>query len=419
MGKAFDIQPTPYGLDTPSEADSGWTAVIVNYNGAPFLDSCILALQRCTLPPAEIIVVDNASQDDSLLELHGFPEVHTIAEHQNHGFAGGANIGLAETETGYALILNPDVQVDPNFGAALVHAFAGNPRLGAAGALLLYPDEETVQHAGGILERPVMTTRHAGYRSRLTELELQEQDVDFVTGAALGLRLAAVREVGGFDEALTPVYYEDVDLCVRLRSAGWQVRFNPYLRAIHHEGVTLGRSESYYRHFHRNRLRFALKHLSGDEWRAEFVPAEIARLRGDFQALEDAAWPEISGAAAVDRLLREGDANEALWEMESLLSPSSLTALPAAVRDARERAAVPTAPLQSRIPLVGRLRNAINDLGPRWYIDTALAEQRRFNESVVEALEAQDRVNREQTATTLLFALLALERVKNAVRLVE
>lgn len=218
-----------------------WTAIVINYNGEGFIEACIQALEACTLRPAEILVVDNGSSDQSLFELNAFPRVQILAQNRNLGFAGGANVGLAAVETDYAVILNPDVEVDSTFGAALVQTLNDNPRIGAAGPLLLYPDGETVQHAGGVLERPLLTTRHHAYGEALATLHLTDRPVDFVTGGAMVLRMTAVADVGAFDTGLSPVYYEDVDLCLRLRQHGWDVLFTPALRALHHEGVTLQR----------------------------------------------------------------------------------------------------------------------------------------------------------------------------------
>lgn len=388
-----------------------WSAVIVNYNGATFLEFCLFALREVALQPHQTIVVDNASTDDSLFELNGFPEAVVLPQEENLGFAGGANLGLTQVETDYAVVMNPDVEVNPDFGNALVGAFDGNRQLGATGALLLYPDRKTVQHAGGILERPLLTTRHRGYREQYTPDFDQEVAIDFATGAALGVRMAAVREVGGFDESLTPVYYEDVDLCTRLRTHDWDVRLVPDLRAIHYEGVTLQRSTAYYTYLHRNRLRYALKHLSGDVWRREFVPAEIARLRGEFQSHFGEDWPAVTGAGAIDSLLRMPSGPDS-WGPDTALQSESLSTASGSLAQARQLWDVQVGPLRSRIPLVGRFRNFINNLGPRWYVDSALAGQRAFNEAVVQTLDAQDRINREQMATTLLYALIMLERLR-------
>ncbi|MDQ4045362.1 MAG: glycosyltransferase family 2 protein [Chloroflexota bacterium] len=389
------------------ELQHGWTAVIVNYNGAGYIEACLLALERSIVPPRDVIVVDNASSDDSLMELNGFPRVNVIAEPVNRGFAGGANVGLAAVETTCALLLNPDVEVEADLGQRLVEAFSRDQRLGAIGPLLLYPDTGLVQHAGGVVEWPLMTTRHLLYREAVPDT-LTECDVDFVTGGAMGLRTEAVRAIGGVNEHYSPVYYEDVDLCFRLRDAGWRVRFDPSLRAQHHEGVTLEHSTNYYRHLHRNRLRFALDHLSPDEWRQQFVPAEMVRMTHELATLSDDAI-ERSGAGAIELLLRGLDGTSA-WETQSTLPDAPFSRMIDPLEDLRSRQHV-ALPSGS-----GGLIGKVWDKAQRQVISSlnrALNDQRAFNSAVVVAFEQQDRINREQTAAVLLLALDLLGRLRS------
>jgi GT2 family glycosyltransferase len=388
----------------------GWTAVVVNYNGAGYLDACLRALEQTRPAPVEIIVVDNASTDDSLQELHAFPRVRVLAQSRNLGFAGGANDGLAAVETELALLMNPDVDVDADFGQSLINEFAADARLGAAGALLRYPDSDRIQHAGGVIERPLMTTSHLAYGQPIGETRLTPADVDFVTGGAMGLRTSIFRDVGGFDETFSPVYYEDVDLCVRLRDASWRVRFLPSLRAVHHEGVTLERSDAYHQHLHRNRIRFALKHLSSSEWRTSFVPAEHERLRHELHTLVEDGWPVRSGAAGIESLLR-GFAGDEGWNAATMLYSPPPAILEARI-DAVRNLARPADDQPGRLPSIAlRVMGLFRDAGLRRRVAITTEQQRQFNEAVVHALEAQDVMNREQTATTLLLALDILGRL--------
>jgi GT2 family glycosyltransferase len=388
-------------------ATGRWTAIVINYNGASYLDACLRALERATPRPAEIVVVDNASADDSLQELHAFPRIHVLAQPRNLGFAGGANVGLAAVETDYALILNPDVEVEPGFGAALLAAFDADARLGAAGSLLLYPDGATVQHAGGELERPTLATRHRGYGSTALDAWQRPTDVEFVTGGAMALRVTAVHAVDGFDERFTPVYYEDVDLCVRLRAAGWAVRYVPTLRALHHEGVTLEHSADYYQYLHANRLRFALKHLSPAAWRDEFLPAELARLRHAVATSADADWAARTGMTAVLDVAR-APRHAVDWTTLPATPGSALTCLREAIDAARAAADGPPPPRYGRAR--GRLR-AISPAWHAWAQDT-LTRQQHANTALLAALDIQEQLNREQTTLALALALALLNRLE-------
>lgn len=374
---------------------SQWTAVIVNYNGATYLPACIEAIQRSTRPPADIIVVDNASSDDSLQELHAYPRVQVAAQPRNLGFAGGANAGLALVETPLALLMNPDVEIEPRFGHEIQAVFANDAALGAAGALLLYPDTDRIQHAGGVIESPLCTTSHRGYGEPRSAAWEMAADCDFVTGGALGLRLDAFRAVGGFDEGYTPVYYEDVDLCVRLRAAGWRVQYRPELVAQHHEGVTLQQSAQYHRFLHRNRLRFAMQHLDAAQWN-RFVAAEHARLSHALATTSptDGDWADITGVSSIEDHLRPTSDGPALH--------AAATARAELTRVIEWAASLQTPTAGMRPP--GRLRRVVQRalVGD---VSGLAARQDVFNAAVVAALRTGESLQREQIATTLLLLL--------------
>lgn len=391
----------------------GWTAVIVNYNGAGFIEACLAALAQTRVQPHDIIVVDNASTDDSLQDVHAYPRANVLALPRNLGFAAGANVGLRAVETELALLLNPDVEVGTGFGNALIAAFSEHPRLGAVGALLLYPDGKTIQHAGGAIERPLMTTRHLRYGSAVDGSQTPAMAVEFVTGGAMGLRMTAFHAVGGFDERFSPVYYEDVDLCLRLRELGWNVRFDPSLRALHHEGVTLQRSSAYFRHLHRNRIRFALKHLSASEWRDAFVPAECKRLRHELWTLQGDAWGERSGADALEAVLR-GSETDARWSSGPAFPGPSPSALASHVDELREAWEVIPASLRTRHALLHRIQRWARRGGTEAVLEESFERQRAFNAAVVRALEVQDQLNREQTAALFLLSIDAIGRLHQA-----
>jgi hypothetical protein len=230
----------------------------------------------------------------------------------------------------------------------------------------------------------------------------------------MGLRLDAVDSVGGFDTAFSPVYYEDVDLCVRLRAGGWRVRFVPTIRATHHEGVTLERSPAYYRFLHRNRIRFALTHLSPEEWSREFVPAELERLRHEIGTVSDDEWRDLTGASAAEAVARHGPHTED-WDAATLLRGPSPARMAVDVQEALRTWEVTIGSVPNVVGRADRLRRWITGVDGRAAagavnaqqraFDAAISQQRVFNAAVVRALQVQDQLNREQLATTLLLAL--------------
>jgi O-antigen biosynthesis protein len=266
------------------------TAIVVSYNSSRWLPLCLEALQR-SIQPIDIVVVDNASEDGSAeVVAGGFADVRLIQAPANLGYSGGANVGLEAARTDLAVVMNADVVVEPKTLSALAAAFESDPQIAIAGAKLLYPDKVTVQHAGAVLSRPSFLPSHRGYGQNDDGRWDLPSDVDFVTGALIGVRRSAFAAGRWFDEGFYPAYFEEPDLCQRARAAGNRVVYWPMARAIHHESVTVElNSEPYYRMFHRGRIRYALKHSSPESLWHEFVPSELALFESIATATEIAA----------------------------------------------------------------------------------------------------------------------------------
>jgi O-antigen biosynthesis protein len=384
--------------------DVQWDAIIVNYNGGIFLDPCLRALMRVQPAPDRIIVVDNASTDDSINELTAWPQAELLQLSENTGYAGGANRGIRESTAPIVVVLNPDVELDADFGRALLRVFSSDLDLGAAGAKLRFPESGYVQHAGGNVAWPALTTSHFGERQADDGSYDAPRAVDYVTGAALVLRRTAFDEIDGFDESFFPAYWEDVDLCFRLRNAGWDVHYQPELTAIHHEGAGFERGNDYFLAWSRNRLRFAMKHLSHTEWWRSFVPAEIERLRGEVSAVESPEWLMRSGGASIEMLARTGLHDESV---ESVASSKPLLDSIRSIQELPELADPSPRPLTASDGVMRRVKRFLARFSGRLYAEEFYWQQRQFNESVVRAFEAQDRMNRELTVQ-LLFSLLLI-----------
>jgi GT2 family glycosyltransferase len=158
------------------------------------------------------------------------------------------NLGAAQASGDVLCFLNDDTEVIATDWLDQLIARVALPQVGAVGPILYYPDG-TIQHAGVILGLgPSGIAGHAchheprgsqGYFGRAC----LEQDVSCVTAACMAIRAEAFREVGGFDEAM-PLAYNDVDLCLRLRVAGWRIIWTPAAELVHHESASLGRHDT-------------------------------------------------------------------------------------------------------------------------------------------------------------------------------
>jgi N-acetylglucosaminyl-diphospho-decaprenol L-rhamnosyltransferase len=260
-----------------------WAAVIVNYNAGPAVTDCVGSVLAQEARP-EVVVVDNASTDGSVDGLRrAHPDVRIVHSGGNLGYARAANLGIAATGAPIVAVLNPDTVLQPGTGAALVSRFAAEPDLGAAGPRLHNPDGSVYPSARqvpslvdavghGLL---FFVWRDNPFTRRYRETGAdpgRARDVDWVSGAAVWLRRAALDDVGGWDERYF-MYVEDVDLCWRLHRAGWRVAYEPAGTVEHLLGVsTAGRPYRMIAEHHRSLLRFATVRFTGPK-RALLGPA--------------------------------------------------------------------------------------------------------------------------------------------------
>ena len=273
--------PSPPDGGGPTAA--GWAAVVVNYNAGPALVDCVASVLAQD-PVPELVVVDNASTDGSLDGLRAaHAGVRVVQSGGNLGYARAANLGIAAVEAPVVAVLNPDTVLGPGTGRALAARFAEDADLGAAGPRLHNPDGSVypsarkipsiVDAVGHGLLFFVWPTNPFTGRYRETGADpARGRDVDWVSGAAVWLRRAALDDVGGWDERYF-MYVEDVDLCWRLRRAGWRVAYEPAGAVEHLLGIsTASRPYRMIAEHHRSLLRFASVRFTGPR-RALLGPA--------------------------------------------------------------------------------------------------------------------------------------------------
>jgi GT2 family glycosyltransferase len=139
----------------------------------------------------------------------------------------------------------------------------------------LDPQRLTIRHAGGYIEPSSFIGGHFGRGAAATTAAFgTPRDVEFVTAAAMALRAEALRNVGVFNEVFSPGYYEDVELCTRLRRAGWLVQYRPEAIATHVESGSFGEGVGRLALSHRNRILYALPWLEAADARHAFLIAE-------------------------------------------------------------------------------------------------------------------------------------------------
>lgn len=270
--------------------------LVLTWNGQDYIQPCLAALaQQQYTGQYGVLVVDNGSTDETvaLVDQHT-PRVALIRNDYNLGFAGGNNVGLRALLAGTApapldgvpdmvVLLNQDTEVAPDWLAHLVATFEERPDVGIAGCKILFPDGTTLQHTGGGVEWPLGTGKHRG-AGEPDEGQYDDAEaaaaIDYVTGAAMAIRTSVLDMVGLLDDGYTPAYFEDVDLCYRARAAGFALAYVPHAALRHAESTSLeGQSARHQRAYHRNRLRFVLRHCPLEQLTHDFAPAERAEMQ--------------------------------------------------------------------------------------------------------------------------------------------
>jgi GT2 family glycosyltransferase len=203
------------------------SVVIPNWNGRAWLESCLGALASGALAPAEVIVVDNGSQDGSLEYLGSeHPGVRVLALGLNTGFAHAANRGLAAASHELVALINTDVIVASDWLARMASALSGDSCAASVACKMLGLEHPNVVYdAGDVLRRDGVCEQRGRFGPDDGRWDFAGEVFGACAGAAL-YRRDVVLSLGGFDERYF-AYLEDVDLALRLALAGWRCRYEP------------------------------------------------------------------------------------------------------------------------------------------------------------------------------------------------
>lgn len=218
------------------------SVIIPNYNGECFLKECLEALKRQTFDDMEVILVDNASTDDSVrLAKELYQEIRVIELDDNTGFAYAVNRGIEAAKGEYVLLLNNDTIVFPNFVKNQYKMIKGKPDVFSCSALMIQnQNHELVDDAGD--ELAVLGWGFAPDRDKpVSGCGVPHEVFSSCAGAAI-YRKAVFDEIGLFDESFF-AYLEDMDVGYRARLAGYRNLYNPYAKVYH-----LGSASSGSRH---------------------------------------------------------------------------------------------------------------------------------------------------------------------------
>lgn len=270
------------------DRDLALSMVIVSWNVRNDLRACLESLRQNAEVPHEVIVIDNASRDDTVPMLQAdFPAVRLIANSDNRGFAAANNQGLQIAQGPLLMLLNPDTLVPPGGLRVLVDFANAHPEAGVVGPRLLNSDGSLQPSCRRFPTVWAAFFRHTIFGRWFPNVHWMREylmcdwghdeprEVDWLSGAAMLIARAAYEQIGGLDESF---YWgsEDVDYCYRMHQAGWKVLYTPTPAIVH----AVGRSTDQVIiptiiRTHRSMQRLYTKHLARNAVSRALVTAGI------------------------------------------------------------------------------------------------------------------------------------------------
>ena len=217
--------------------------VILNYNSGNFLTECLRSLEKGV--NLDIWIVDNGSTDESIsLARKNFPGIHYILGKENLGFSKGNNLALRKIRNEYILMLNPDTEVFPDTLNYMTAFMQNNQDVGAATCKVELSNGklDPASHRG--FPTPLASFLYYFLKNdslyHLSSRDMRkDHEVDAISGSFFLTRKSVLDKVGLFDEDYF-MYAEDLDLCFRIKKAGYKIMYIPAVKIIHHKGVASG-----------------------------------------------------------------------------------------------------------------------------------------------------------------------------------
>jgi len=269
------------------------SVIIVNWNAGDLLRNCVRAviadLDRSRLTESEIILVDNASSDGSVVRLGPeFPSVCRLQNAENLGFARATNQGIRQSKGQYVLLLNPDTEIMPGALGEMMQFMESNPCAGAVGARLLNGDGslQVSAYPEPTLLREVWRLFHfdrlwpvGTYCMKVWRTD-SAREVDVLMGACMLLRRDVLDLCGFLDERYF-IYSEDQDLCRRLRSGGWRIFWLPQAKVTHYGGQSTRQAKAdMFVHLYREKIAYFRIHhgpVSAGIYKIVLLGASVSR----------------------------------------------------------------------------------------------------------------------------------------------
>jgi len=253
--------------------------VILNWNGKKFLEKFLPAVIEKSSASADVYVADNCSSDDSVCFLkQKFPQVKIIKNKKNYGFSAGYNQALKQIEAEYFVLLNSDIEVTDNWIEPVINLMESDKTIGACQPKLMsFNDKSLFEYAGaagGFIDKYGYPFCRGRLFQTIEEDKNQYNDtieIFWATGACLFVRAEIFKKLGGLDDDFF-AHMEEIDICWRMKNAGYKIMYCPNSTVYHVGGGTLHKSNAKktYLNF-RNNLSLLFKNLPNKDFYKIFI----------------------------------------------------------------------------------------------------------------------------------------------------
>lgn len=248
-------------------------AVVVTHNSAGTVGACLSSLASNSIPA---IVVDNASTDDTVVQVNKHSYLYLKENKKNEGFALAANQGAELTTADIIFFLNPDAYLLPDSLNTIIKTFQNFPRAGVIGFLLCSKKGLAELNSFGSRITPMAMLKRKFAKNMVPK---QATKVGWVSGGAMAVRAPVWQALGGFDKDFF-MYWEDVDLCERARRAGFDVLLEPAVRITHERGASLKDQDQKTALYDASTDRYFKKHYSWIIWGIQHIVRRLYRRLG-------------------------------------------------------------------------------------------------------------------------------------------
>lgn len=244
----YSLEPRYYPLSFPDYSDPEISIIIPLYNKSLYTFTCLKSIhENSGKNRYKVIVIDDASDDDTAVMLEDIEGITVIRNTENKGFIFSSNVGAKAAKGRYIVLLNNDTIVTTGWLDALRNTFMDFPDAGLVGAKLIYPDGR-LQEAGGIVWQDASAVIYGRYDDPNKPEYSYCREVDYCSGACLMIPRQDFLKLGLFDDYYTPAYYEDTDLAFRVRKNEKKFTTNPaqllYISRAYHLALTYHEAQS-------------------------------------------------------------------------------------------------------------------------------------------------------------------------------